>query len=81
MDTLDTAAAQRWVSPQNAQLAAEDAGRRRTRQDPGSILRALSAVARWVWAEPLSTESPTPFIDAHPRRWPDGAPSRWWPDL
>jgi hypothetical protein len=77
MNTPETMAARRRVAPEHALTEAESPTCWRDGWNPGWMRRALSAATRWVWAEPLSTESPTPFIDAHPRRWPDGAPSRW----
>lgn len=79
MGTLITLETRRCVSPAHLQVEAEDAGGRCDGRDRTRALRVLSAIARWVWPEPLSSGGAIPYIDAPPKRWPDGEPSRWWP--
>jgi hypothetical protein len=80
MYIVDTQEAWCLLSPDHLQVEAEDSGPGWDGQDRTWVHRVLSAIARCVWPEPLSTVGATPYIDAPPKQWPEGEPSRWWPD-
>jgi hypothetical protein len=79
MNKLDTLATRHLVAPECLRVVAEDAGGRCEGRDRVWVRRVLSAIGRWVWPEPLPTESPAPYTEAPPRHWPAGEPFWWGP--